>query len=170
MSYRSYHKSHSTCCADCACTSAENACRNDRIKSDTTIQCQSLFTRQDFCVNARVGVEEATAQQLVENTIFKHPGDPIRPWRLLTVIARNISQNFVNVEIQRDVESNGEITLADAVVPPNSEVALSAPEANKLIASASSPSRVLFFITVFYPGDPVHPTDPIFPNEPILTE
>ncbi|WP_179874553.1 hypothetical protein [Bacillus wiedmannii] len=108
-----------------------------------------------------------TIQQLIENKIFQYaPGDllPTVPLRLMTVIARNLSNNFVNVAIQRSAPSSLDIppvTLADVTATPNSEVVLSAPNANRLIASAEIPSRVRFFITVFYPGDPVFPGDPV---------
>jgi hypothetical protein len=140
-------------------------CRNDRIKSDVVIHCDNLFIRQDFCVDAIVGVappsDDVTIQQLIQNTIFQYaPGIllPVDPIRLMTVIAQNLSNNFVDVAIQRAAPSNSDVppvTLADATAPPNSEVALSAPDANRLVASAEVPSRVRFFITVFYPGDPI---------------
>lgn len=155
------------CHKDC-----DGECKNDRIKSDVTIHCDNLFIRQDFCVEATVGVappdDGVTIQQLIENTIFQYsPGvgfQPTDPIRLMTVIAQNLSSNFVDVAIQRSSPSGIDlppITLAAATASPNSEVALSAPNANRLIASAEAPSLVRFFITVFYPIGPILPGDPI---------
>ncbi|MFD0768978.1 hypothetical protein ACFQZ1_08675 [Bacillus sp. CGMCC 1.60114] len=95
-----------------------------------------------------------TIQQLIQNTIFQYargffPTDPIR---LMAVIARNLSSTFVDVAIQRYAASGNDtppVSLADATVPPNSEVALSAPDANQLVASASAPSRVRFLLHCF---------------------
>ncbi|MDA2738638.1 hypothetical protein PDQ75_26220 [Bacillus cereus group sp. Bc015] len=157
----------STCSNSCS----QEGCHNDRIISDAVIHSDSLIIRQDFCVDATVGVapppDGVTIQQLIENKIFQYaPGEllPTAPLRLMTVIARNLSNNFVNVAIQRSAPSGLDIppvTLADATATPNSEVALSAPNANRLIASAEVPSRVRFFITIFFPTDPVSPGDPV---------
>lgn len=157
----------STCSNSCS----QEGCHNDRIISDAVIHSDSLIIRQDFCVDATVGVapppDGVTIQQLIENKIFQYAQGkdiPIPPLRLMTVIARNLSNNFVNVAIQRAAPSNLDIppvTLADATATPNSEVVLSAPNANRLIASAEVPSRVRFFITIFHPTDPIHPGDPI---------
>ncbi|PEL84504.1 hypothetical protein [Bacillus wiedmannii] len=157
----------STCSNSCP----QEGCHNDRIISDAVIHSDLLIIRQDFCVDATVGVappsDGVTIQQFIENKIFQYapgvllPGDPIR---LMTVIARNLSNNFVNVAIQRSSPPNLDIppvTLADATATPNSEVVLSAPDANRLIASAEVPSRVRFFITIFLPTDPIIPGDPI---------
>ncbi|MGF9850415.1 hypothetical protein ABHN09_02295 [Bacillus paramobilis] len=108
-----------------------------------------------------------TIQEFIENTIFQFaPGVdlPTAPLRLMTVIAQNLSNNFVNVAIQHSAPLNTDIppvTLANATATPNSEIALSAPNANRLIASAEVPSRVRFFITIFHPTDPVSPGDPV---------
>lgn len=152
----------STCCSN---SSSQGGCRNDRIASDAVIHSDLLIIRQDFCVEATVGVEPppdgVTIQQFIENTIFQFapgvdfPGDPVR---LMTVIAQNLSNNFVNVAIQHSAPLNTDIppvTLANATATPNSEVVVSAPSSNRLIASAEVPSRVRFFITVFFPGDPI---------------
>ncbi|GCF66925.1 hypothetical protein BC2903_07440 [Bacillus cereus] len=158
----------STCSNSCS----QEGCRNDRIISDAVIHSDSLIIRQDFCVDATVGVapppDGVTIQQFIENTIFQFSpgvGDiPGTPLRLMTVIAQNLSNNFVKVAIQRSLPSGLDIppvTLADATATPNSEVALSAPNANRLIASAEVPSRVRFFITIFLPTDPIIPGDPI---------
>ena len=108
-----------------------------------------------------------TIQQFIKNTIFQFaPGVlfPVDPVRLMTVIAQNLSNNFVDVAIQRAAPSNTDtdippVTLAEATAPPNSEVALSAPNANRLVASAKVPSRVRFFITVFFPIYPIFPAN-----------
>lgn len=158
----------STCCSN---NCSQEGCRNDRIISDAVIHSDLLIIRQDFCIDAIVGVapppDGVTIQELIANRIFQYaPGDtlPIPPLRLMTVIARNLSNNFVNVAIQRAAPTSLDIppvTLADATATPNSEVALSAPNANRLIASAEAPSRVRFFITIFHPTDPISPGDPI---------
>ncbi len=112
-------------------------------------------------MDAIVGGEE-TGQPTVLQTdtvIFAAPADPITPpLRLMTVIAQNLSQNVVNVQI---FEDQGETLLVEANANPNSEVALSAPGARLLQASAEAPSRVRFFITVFLPVDPILPGDPV---------
>jgi hypothetical protein len=157
------------CSSHCPEESGE-VCRNDRINSDVVIHCNNLLIRQDFCVDAIVGVtppeDGGTIQQLIENTIIKYtPGVsfPNAPIRLMTVIARNLSTNFVDVAIQRATPSDSlpPINLTNVTVQPNSEVALSAPNANQLVASAEVSSRVRFFVTVFYPNDPVAPNDPV---------
>lgn len=146
---------------------SQERCSNERILSDTVIHCDSLIIRQDFCVNATVGVapfpdgDDVTIQQFIENTIFQFtPGVLLStdPTRLITVITRNLSNNFVNVAIQRSAPLNSDIlpvTLVHATASPNSEVVLSAPNTNRLVASAKVPSQVQFFITVFHPTAPV---------------
>ena len=150
---------HSRCHNDDNCGKRE--CKNNRINSDTLIHCDSTLVRQDLCVDAIVGGEE-TGQPTVLQTdtvIFAAPADPITPpLRLMTVIAQNLSQNVVNVQI---FEDQGETLLVEANANPNSEVALSAPGARLLQASAEAPSRVRFFITVFLPVDPILPGDPV---------
>lgn len=158
----------STCCSN---NSSQEGCRNDRIISDAVIHSDLLIIRQDFCIDAIVGVapppDGITIQAFIENTIFQFaPGVelPTDPIRLMTVIAQNLSNNFVKVAIQRSAPLNTDIspvTLANATATPNSEVALSAPNANRLIASAEAPSRVRFFITIFHPTDPISPGDPV---------
>lgn len=162
-----YSKNHNG--KDCV----EEGCRNDRIASDVVIHGDNLLIRQDFCVEATVGVgppedDGVTIQQLIQNTIFQFsPGVgllPTGPIRLMTVIAQNLSNNFVDVAIQRAAPPNVDqppVTLANATASPNSEVALSAPDANRLVASAEVPSLVRFFITVFYPVDPIFPVGPV---------
>lgn len=152
----------SPCCSN---NCSQEGCHNDRIVSDAVIHSDSLIIRQDFCVDATVGItpppDDITIQQFIENTIFQFapgndiPGDPIR---LMTVIAQNLSNNFVKVAIQRSAPLGSDtppVTLANATATPNSEVVVSAPNSNRLIASAEVPSRVRFFITVFHPTDPV---------------
>ncbi|OPA35242.1 hypothetical protein [Bacillus cereus] len=150
------------CCSnDCS----QKVCHNDRIVSDAVIHSDSLIIRQDFCVDATVGVEippdGVTIQQFIENTIFQFaPGIilPVDPIRLMTVIAQNLSNNFVKVAIQHSAPLNSDtppVTLANATATPNSEIVLSAPNSNRLIASAEVPSQVRFFITLFFPTDPV---------------
>lgn len=156
--------------SNCSNNCSQEGCHNGRIISDVVIHSDSLIIRQDFCVDATVGVtplpDGVTIQQLIENKIFQYaPGVllPANPIRLMTVIARNLSNNFVNVAIQRSTPPNLDIppvTLADVMATPNSEVVVSAPDANRLVASAEIPSRVLFFITVLHPTDPIHPGDP----------
>ena len=135
-------------------------CQNGRITSEAVIHCDSLVVRQDLCVSSLVGASEDDNPEVlqVDTTIFSLPADPIRPALLLSVIAQNVSENPVDVQI---LSSDLEDILTEATVAPNSEVALSAPNAAQLIASAAAPSRVRFFITVFLPGDPIAPSDPI---------
>lgn len=149
----------------CSNSCSQEGCRNDRIVSDAVIHSDLLIIRQDFCVEATVGVAQppdgVTIQQFIENTIFQFaPGVllPTDPIRLMTVIAQNLSNNFVKVAIQHSAPLNSDtppVTLANATATPNSEVVVSAPNANRLVASAEVPSRVRFFITVFHPGDPI---------------
>jgi hypothetical protein len=148
----------------------EEECINGRINSDAVDLCHN-FIRQDFCVDATVGLapptDDAAIQQFIQNTIYQYaPGVqfPTDPIRQMTVIARNLSNNFVDVAIQHSSPLNIDIppvTVVDATLPPNSEVALSAPDVNRLVASAEVPSRVRFFITVFFPVGPIFPTDPV---------
>ncbi|GIN59838.1 hypothetical protein J8TS2_41570 [Lederbergia ruris] len=52
------------------CNNCVAECRNNRIESDAVIQCDSLLIHQDFCVDARVGVEEAAATTFHDNCSF----------------------------------------------------------------------------------------------------
>ena len=134
-----------------------NGCPNGRITSEAVVHFDSLVVRQDLCVSSLVGwTEEPSATLQTETTIFEYPVDPVRPLLVLSVIARNVSTNPVDVSIV-----SGDDVLASATAAPNSDVSLAAPNARQLIAAATAPSRVKFFITVFYPVDPIIPVGSI---------
>ncbi|MFP3918832.1 hypothetical protein U5N28_13605 [Lysinibacillus telephonicus] len=153
-----------------------------RIESEIVIDRNSLIINQKFCVNAIVGAEqkliieevpnldeewELTAEEdsfdfqeeieITENIpirqdytlIYASPSSPIRSPLLMTVIARNLSENDVLVSIEDDQDA-----LVEEVVPANSELALTAQNANFIRALALAPSHVQFFINVFHPTGP----------------
>lgn len=156
--------------------------RNNRIVSDIVVDRNSLIINQNFCVNAIVGAEqkliieevaifddevEPSSEEestefeeeveLIENTpirqdytlIYAAPATPMRSPLLMTVIAKNLSDNDVLVSIEDEQDA-----LVEEVVPANSELALTAQNANFVRALALAPSQVKFFINVFHPTNP----------------
>lgn len=78
--------------------------------------------------------------------IYAAPATPMRSPLLMTVIAKNLSDNDVLVCMEDDAD-----ILVEEIVPAKSELALTAQSALFLRALALSPSRVQFFISVFHP-------------------
>ncbi|SOC05971.1 hypothetical protein SAMN05880501_104148 [Ureibacillus xyleni] len=78
--------------------------------------------------------------------IYAAPATPMRSPILMTIIARNLSENdvLVSIEDEHDV-------IAEEVVPANSELALTAQHANLVRALALAESQVQFVISVFHP-------------------
>lgn len=68
---------------------------------------------------------------------------------LITVIVRNLSENDILVSIEDEQDA-----LVEEVAPVNSELALTAQNANFVRALALAPSEVQFFINVFHPTNP----------------
>lgn len=154
--------------------------RNDRFDNDVIIDRNSLIIEQNFCVNAIVGGEQTLIieevpqedelltsgessmyQEEIEATndvtirqsytlIYRAPSEPIRASLLLTVIARNQSDNDVLISIE-DAEGD----LVEEVIPTKSELALTIQNAVCIRALALSASRVQFFISAFYPTSPM---------------
>lgn len=152
--------------------------KNRRIESEIVIDRNSYIINQNFCVNAIVGAEQKliieeiaiyeeeeepfTEDESIEyeeeieitenvtirqdyTLIYAAPAMPMRTPLLITVIARNLSQNDVLVSIEDEQDA-----LVEEVVPANSELALTAQNANFVRALALAPSKVQFFINVFH--------------------
>ncbi|MFJ8235730.1 hypothetical protein ACIQ34_08280 [Ureibacillus sp. NPDC094379] len=154
--------------------------RNDRFDNDVIIDRNSLIIEQNFCVNAIVGGEQtliieevpqedelltrgesSSYQEEIEATndvtirqsytlIYRAPSEPIRASLLMTVIARNQSENDVLISIE-DAEGD----LVEEVIPTKSELAITLQNAVCIRALALSASRVQFFISAFYPINPI---------------
>lgn len=90
-------------------------------------------------------VEEAPKNQDY-TLIYAAPASPMRAPLLITVIARNLSENDVLISIEDD-----EDVLVEEIVPARSELALTAQNALFLRALALSRSQVQFFISVYHP-------------------
>ncbi|MBM7607484.1 hypothetical protein JOD29_000721 [Lysinibacillus composti] len=82
--------------------------------------------------------------------IYRAPSEPIRASLLMTVIAKNQSENDVLISIE---DAEGE--LVEEVIPTKSELALTIQNAVCIRALALSASRVQFFISAFYPTSPM---------------
>ncbi|QCR32689.1 hypothetical protein [Lysinibacillus sp. SGAir0095] len=93
-------------------------------------------------------VEEAPKNQDY-TLIYAAPASPMRAPLLLTVIARNMSDNDVLISIEDDDE-----VLVEEIVPANSELALTAQNALFIRALALATSQVQFFISVYHPTNP----------------
>ncbi|MFC7686848.1 hypothetical protein [Ureibacillus sp. GCM10028918] len=90
-------------------------------------------------------VEEAPKNQDY-TLIYAAPASPMRAALLMTVIARNLSDNDVLISIEDDEE-----VLVEEIVPAHSELALTAQNALFLRALALSSSKVQFYISVYLP-------------------
>jgi len=90
-------------------------------------------------------IEEAPKNQDY-TLIYAAPASPMRAPLLITVIARNLSDNDVLISIEDDDD-----VLVEEIVPANSELALTAQNAMFLRALALAPSQVQFFISVYHP-------------------
>ena len=93
-------------------------------------------------------VEEAPKHQDY-TLIYAAPASPMRAPLLITVIARNLSDNDVLISIEDDDE-----VLVEEIVPANSELALTAQNALFIRALALASSQVQFFISVYHPTNP----------------
>lgn len=89
---------------------------------------------------------EETPKNQDYTLIYAAPASPMRAPLLITVIARNLSDNDVLVSIEDDEE-----VLVEEIVPAHSELALTAQNALFLRALALSTSQVQFFISVYHP-------------------
>lgn len=149
---------------------------SNRIESEVIFDRNSLIISQKFCVEATVGAEEKLIiekvvisedddtlqfnessfyeEEIQEEVkirqdytlIYAAPANPMRSPLLMTVIAKNLSDNDVLVCLEDDAE-----ILVEEIVPAQSELALTAQNALFLRALALSPSQVQFFISVFHP-------------------
>ncbi|HWK23374.1 MAG TPA: hypothetical protein VNS08_10135 [Ureibacillus sp.] len=93
-------------------------------------------------------VEEAPKNQDY-TLIYAAPASPMRAPLLITVIARNLSDNDVLISMEDDDE-----VLVEEIVPANSELALTAQNALFVRALALALSKVQFFISVYHPTNP----------------
>ena len=153
----------------------ENNCNQKPIESEVIRDHNSLIISQTFCVNTIVGaaqklvIEEVIIEEVEEDDdeneieieiemdenssirqdytlIYAAPETPMRSPILITIIARNLSDNDVLVSIEDDHE-----VLVEEVVPANSELALTAQHACLVRALALAESQVQFVINVFHP-------------------
>lgn len=144
-----------------------------RIESDVIIDRNSLIISQNFCVNALVGSEQTLLiEKVPENSldaegnpiheedldaeleyivqqeftlIYVAPIEAIRSAILMTVVARNLSENDVLISIE---DADEEYT--EEIVPARSELAITVHNGNCIRALALSQSRVQFYVSVFY--------------------
>lgn len=144
-----------------------------RIESDVIIDRNSLIISQNFCVNALVGSDQTLLIEKVPENSLDAEGDPIheedldaeleyivqqeftliyvapieaiRSAILMTVVARNLSENDVLISIE---DADEEYT--EEIVPPRSELAITVHNGNCIRALALSQSRVQFYVSVFY--------------------
>ena len=93
-------------------------------------------------------VEEAPKNQDY-TLIYAAPASPMRAPLLITVIARNLSDNDVLISMEDDDE-----VLVEEIVPANSELALTAQNALFIRALALVASQVQFPISVYHPTNP----------------
>jgi len=97
--------------------------------------------------------ETETAEEAPKNQdytlIYAAPASPMRAPLLITVIARNLSENDVLISIEDDDE-----VLVEEIVPANSELALTAQNALFIRALALASSQVQFYISVYHPTNP----------------
>lgn len=97
--------------------------------------------------------ETETAEEGPKNQdytlIYAAPASPMRAPLLITVIARNLSENDVLISIEDDDE-----VLVEEIVPANSELALTAQNALFIRALALASSQVQFYISVYHPTNP----------------
>lgn len=140
-----------------------------RIESDVMIDRNSLIIGQNFCINALVGseqtllIEKAPDDSLdsededsldVENEfvvqqeytlVYVAPVESIRSAILMTVIARNLSENDVLISIE-----DADETFTEEIVPARSELAVTVHNGNCIRALALTQSRVQFYVSVYY--------------------
>lgn len=80
--------------------------------------------------------------------IYAAPALPMSAPLLMTIIAKNLSDNDVLVSMEDDEE-----VLVEEIVPAQSELALTAQNALFIRALALSRSQVEFFICVYHPAN-----------------
>lgn len=108
---------------------------------------EKLFTNEESShFEVEEEPKEVTPVRQDYTLIYGAPTDAMRSSLLMTVIARNMSENDVLVSIEDDVDA-----LVEEVVPAKSELALTAQNALFVRALALLPSRVKFYISVFHP-------------------
>ncbi|RHW38295.1 hypothetical protein D1B33_05250 [Lysinibacillus yapensis] len=108
---------------------------------------QQPFNTEDssaFLDESLLPTEKSSPQDYT--LIYAAPALPILAPLLITVIARNLSDNDVLISIEDDEE-----VLVEEIVPANSELALTAQNALFVRALALSQSKLQFFINVYHP-------------------
>ncbi|MCM3388463.1 hypothetical protein [Ureibacillus chungkukjangi] len=111
-------------------------------QEDTTIDDSSNFFPETDTVEEPPKNQDYTL-------IYAAPASPMRAPLLITVIARNLSDNDVLISMEDDDE-----VLVEEIVPANSELALTAQNALFIRALALEESHVQFFISVYHPTNP----------------
>lgn len=96
-------------------------------------------------VEIEIELDDSTIRQDY-TLIYAAPETPMRSPILMTIIARNLSENDVLVSIEDDSE-----VIVEEVVPAKSELALTAQHACLVRALALAESKVQFVINVFHP-------------------
>ncbi|RUL51270.1 MULTISPECIES: hypothetical protein [Lysinibacillus] len=106
-----------------------------------------LITDDESSVfQAEIEIAENTTIRQDYTLIYAAPATPLRSPLLMTVIARNKSDNDVLVSIEDDHDA-----IVEEIVPAHSELALTAQNVNFVRALALEPSQVQFLISVFHP-------------------
>lgn len=140
-----------------------------RIESDVIIDRNSLVIGQTFCVNALIGGEQTLVieeipvdsedgtvdiESLDENEfliqqeytlVYAAPIETIRSAILMTVVARNLSENDVLISIE---DADEEFT--EEIAPAKSELAITVHNGVCIRALALTQCRVQFYVSVFY--------------------
>lgn len=145
-----------------------------RIESEVIIDRNSLIIGQIFCVNALIGSDQTLLIEKVPNDslesdesslqedslgssneiiiqqeytlVYAAPIETIRSAMLMTVIAKNLSENDVLVSVE-----DADETYTEEIIPAKSELAITVHNGVCIRALALAESRVQFFISVFYP-------------------
>lgn len=144
-----------------------------RIESEVMIDRNSLIIGQNFCLNTLIGSEKTLLIEKVTETdisidedtlhdeslnasneiviqqeytlVYAAPIETIRSAILMTVIAKNLSENDVLISIE-----DADETFTEEVVPAKSELAITVHNGVCIRALAIVQSRVQFFVSVFY--------------------
>lgn len=115
---------------------------SENTKEDSILDDSSVFLHETEMVENAPKNQDYTL-------IYAAPASPMRAPLLITVIARNLSENDVLISIEDDDE-----VLVEEIVPANSELALTAHNALFIRALALASSQVKFFISVYHPANP----------------
>lgn len=112
-----------------------------------TLDESTLFQEE---TETEIEVEKTEKVTINYTLIYSAPTEPIRAALLMTVIARNLSENDILVSIEDTDE-----TVMEEVVPAKSELAMTVQNATNVRALALDASRVQFYISAYYTTNPI---------------